>query len=205
MIRFSTRHLVRATAMLGVAAALSMSAPAWAGPALDAVKAKQSQLFTLLAKPSTPATQKEIGLLFDQMLDYPALAESSMGAEWSKLTEAQKKEFTDLLKQLVKKAYENNLQKTLSFNIEYLGESPADGGLVLVKTRATHKTDKRELPVEIHYKVLKAGDAYKVRDVITEDVSLVDGYRSQFVKLMKDKGYPAVIEKMKEKVAKGGT
>src|SRR5690606_24643883 len=139
----------------------------------------------LLAKPSTPQTQKEIGALFDQMLDYPALAESSLGPEWAKLNDAQKKEFTDLLKQLVKKAYETNLQKTLAFDIQYLGEAPADGGMTLVKTKAVHKTDKRELPIEIHYKILKVGEGYKIRDIITEDVSLVEGYRSQFVKLMR--------------------
>jgi phospholipid transport system substrate-binding protein len=199
----STRPLLRAAAVLAAVASLSMSAPAWAGPALDTVKAKQTQLFQLLAKPSTPQTQKEIGALFDQMLDYPALAEESLGPEWAKLTDAQKKEFTDLLKQLVKRAYENNLEKTLAFDIQYLGEAPADGGAVLVKTKAVHKTDKRELPIEIHYKLVKVADGYKIRDIITEDVSLVEGYRSQFTKLMKDKGYPALIEKMKEKVAKG--
>ena len=29
------------------------------------------------------------------------------------------------------------------------------------------------------------------------------GYRSQFIKLVKDKGYAGLIEKMKEKIAKG--
>ncbi len=197
------RSLLRTASVLVTALTLSIGAPAWAGPALDAVKAKQTQLFELIAKPSTPETQKQIGVLFDQMLDYPALAEASLGVEWAKLTEPQKKEFTDLLKALVKRSYEKNLQKTLNFHIEYLGEAPADGGTVLVKTKAVHKTDKRELPIEIHYKILKIGDGWKVRDIITEDVSLVEGYRSQFTKLLKDKGFAGLVEKMKEKVAKG--
>lgn len=191
-------------AALLTAASLTMTVPAFAGPATDAVKAKQTQLFDLLAKPASPDNSKKIGAIFDEMLDYPALAESSFGPDWSKLTDAQKKEFTELLKQLVKKAYETNLAKTLAFSIEYLSEVPADGGTVVVKTKATHKTDKREPPIEIGYKVLKSGTSFKVRDIITEDVSLVDGYRSQFTKLNKDKGFSGVVEKMKEKVAKGG-
>lgn len=201
--RFAARSPARFASVVALVASLALPAVAWAGPALDAVKAKQTQLFALIAKPSTPETQKQIGALFDQMLDYPALAESSLGVEWPKLTDPQKKEFTEVLKQLVKKSYEKNLQKTLNFNIEYLGESPADGGASMVKTKATHKTDKRELPIEIHYKILKVGDGWKVRDIITEDVSLVEGYRSQFIKLIKDKGYAGLIEKMKEKAAKG--
>lgn len=197
------RRLVRAAAALLTAASLTLAAPAFAGPATDAVKAKQAQLFELLAKPKTPETTQKIGGIFDEMLDYPALAESSFGPDWSKLTDPQKKEFTELLKQLVKKAYETNLHKTLAFSIEYLSEAPADAGLVLIKTKATHKTDKREPSIEIGYKVLKVGTTYKIRDIVTEDVSLVEGYRSQFSKLFKDKGFAGVAEKMKEKVAKG--
>jgi len=199
----SNRRLRRAAAAFVTALSLAIAVPAFAGPATDAVKAKQTQLFELLAKPSTPDSKQKIGAIFDEMLDYPALAESSFGPEWSKLTDAQKNEFTELLKQLVKKAYETNLNKTLAFSIEYLSEAPADGGAFIVKCKATHKTDKREPPIEIGYKVLKSGTTYKVRDIITEDVSLVEGYRSQFTKLFKDKGFPGVVEKMKEKIAKG--
>ncbi len=203
MKALSYRRLTRAVAAFLTVASLTIAAPALAGPATDAVKAKQTQLFDLLAKPKSPENSTKIGAIFDEMLDYPALAESSFGPEWSKLTDPQKREFTELLKQLVKKAYETNLHKTLDFSIEYLSETPADGGAVVVKSKATHKTDKRELPIEIGYKVLKTGAAFKVRDIITEDVSLVEGYRSQFSKLHKDKGFAGVVEKMKEKIAKG--
>lgn len=200
MKALSNRGLLAA---LLTAATLTIAAPAFAGPATDAVKAKQTQLFDLLGKPKSPENSTKIGAIFDDMLDYPALAEASFGPDWSKLTDPQKKEFTDLLKQLVKKAYETNLHKTLAFNIEYLSEAPSDNGTTIVKTKATHKTDKREPPIEIGYKVLKSGSSFKVRDIITEDVSLVEGYRSQFSKLNKDKGFAGVVEKMKEKIAKG--
>lgn len=203
----SRRHALRrhARSFLAAAAVLlatSAVTPAWAGPALDAVKAKQTELFKLLGQPSSADTQKKIGAIFDEMLDYGTLAETSLGPEWAKLTDVQKKEFTELLKQLVKKSYEKNLQKTLAFNIEYLGEAPVDGGAVLVKTKAVHKTDKRELPIEIHYKIAQTGGAHRVRDIITEDVSLVEGYRSQFVKLIKEKGFAGLVEKLQEKIAK---
>jgi phospholipid transport system substrate-binding protein len=194
----------RLMAAVLAAASLTIAAPAFAGPATDAVKAKQTQLFELLGKPKSAETTTKIGSIFDEMLDYSALAEASFGPDWSKLTDPQKKEFTDLLKQLVKKAYETNLHKTLAFNIEYLSEAAADGGTTVVKTKAVHKTDKREPPIEIAYKVLKSGTTFKVRDIITEDVSLVDGYKSQFSKLFKDKGFTGVTDKMKEKIAKGG-
>ena len=69
--RLSLRHQARAfLAAAAVLIATSAVTPAWAGPALDAVKAKQTELFKLLGQPSSADTQKKIGAIFDEMLDY---------------------------------------------------------------------------------------------------------------------------------------
>jgi phospholipid transport system substrate-binding protein len=174
---------------------------AWAGPATDTVKAKQSELFKLLevANPD----QKKVTAIFDGMLDYNTLAEASLGSEWAPLTEAQRTEFRDLLKQLISRAYEKNLKKTLSFNIEYVGESETATKTFLVKTKAVHKTDKREEPIEINFKLIDKGQGFRVADIVTEGVSLVESYRAQFTKILKKDGFAALTGKMKEKIAKG--
>lgn len=193
-------HFV-AAAMLSVAATFSYAGAADAGAATDIVKAKQSTLFDLLKK-ADAASQKKVGTIFDEMLDYGALAEASLGSEWAARSDAEKAEFSDLLKQLVRKAYEKNLKKTLSFNIEYLGEDSA-GGAIVVKTKAVSKTNTREEPVEINYKMVEKGGVWRVTDIVTEGVSLVSSYRSQFTKIVKKDGFPKLIAKMKEKIAKG--
>ena len=45
--------------------------------------------------------------------------------------------------------------------------------------------------------------AWRVTDIVTEGVSLVSSYRSQFTKIVKKDGFPKLITKMKEKIAKG--
>src|SRR5262249_7136619 len=50
-----------------------------AGAALDVVKSKQTTLFDLIQKPATPDNKKKISAMFDEMLDYGALAEASLG------------------------------------------------------------------------------------------------------------------------------
>jgi len=183
------------------AAIMLTSSLAFAGPATDLVKAKQSAIFQEL-QASSP-DEKKIGAIFDEMLDYDALARASLGDEWGHLTDAQKKEFSDLLKQLVRQAYERNLKKTLDFDIAYTSEQDKDGGQVQVNTTATSKTDKREDPIEINYLLQKNGSAFKIIDIITEDVSLVSSYRSQFVKAIKDSGYDGLVKKMKDKISNG--
>lgn len=193
-------HLFAATLSL-LALTVGPVGLASAGTATDVVKAKQAVLFDLLKKDGAES-QKKIGAIFDEMLDYSALAEASLGSEWAARSDAEKSQFSDLLKQLVRKAYERNLKNTLNFNIEYLGESES-GGVKTVKTKAVSRTDARAEPVEIAYKLSEKDGALRVKDIVTEGVSLVSSYRSQFTKIIKKDGFPALIKKMKDKLAKG--
>ncbi|WP_437973779.1 ABC transporter substrate-binding protein [Sorangium sp. So ce295] len=172
-----------------------------AGTATDVVKARQTALFDLLKK-GGGENQKKVGAVFDEMLDYSALAEASLGSEWAARTDAEKQQFSELLKQLVRKAYERNLKKTLDFNVEYLSETPS-GGAIIVKTKAVSRKDAREEPVEIAFKLAEKGGVWRVQDIVTEGVSLVGSYRAQFTKIIKKDGFPALLQKMKDKLAKG--
>ncbi len=194
-----TMHL--AAAAISLLLTVFAGSVAFAGPATDVVKTKQSALFELL-KDSSAANQKKISAIFDEMLDYSALAEASLGSEWAGRTDAEKAEFSELLKQLVRKAYEKNLKKTLNFNIEYVAEE-AKGETIIVSTKAISKSDKREEPIEIAFKMAQKEGNWRVVDIITEEVSLVSSYRSQFTKIIKKDGFPKLIIKMKDKIAKG--
>lgn len=181
---------------------ISLAGSAFAGAATDVVKSKQTALFDLIGKPSSPDNDKKIAAIFDEMIDYGTLAEASLGTEWAARTDAEKKEFTDLLKQLVRKAYEKNLKKTLNYNIEYVSEEQKDGAYI-VKTKAKSKTDAREEAIEIAYKMAQKDGKWRMQDVTTEGVSLVSSYKSQFTKIIKKDGFPTLITKMKDKIAKG--
>ena len=191
---------------LAIAAALSVTALAsiaWAGPPTDVVKAKQTELFKLIEANKDGSTSSKISAIFDEMLDYDSLAKASLGDQWSTLKEAEQKEFTGLLKQLIAKVYERNLKKTLAYNIEYLGEETVSETVAIVKTKAVSKSDAREEPIEINFRMAKRDGKWRIEDIVTEDVSLVSTYRSQFTKILKKDGYATLIQKMKDKIAKG--
>ena len=188
-----------ATAALGLC--LLVSNAAFAGPATDLVKGTQTALFDALTT-TDAASDKKVAALFDEMLDYGALAEGSLGTEWAPRSDAEKAQFSGLLKQLVQKAYKKNLRKTLGYGIEYLTEEAA-GGAVIVKTRAKSLTKDGEEPIAIDFKMVQRGGTWKVVDIVTEGVSLVTSYRAQFTKVIKKDGFPALITKMKDKIAKG--
>jgi phospholipid transport system substrate-binding protein len=194
------RSLLSFLAPIAGSLALLYSTSAFAGPATDLVKEKQAALFQILQTGSPD--EKKISAIFDEMLDYGALAQASLGDQWGTLKEAQQKEFTGLLKLLVQQAYERNLKKTLDFDIAYVSEETAGGG-TKVSTKATSKADKREDPIEINYTLVKNGSAYRIVDIETDEVSLVSSYRGQFVKTIKADGYDGLVKKMREKISKG--
>jgi phospholipid transport system substrate-binding protein len=196
------RRMVHLFAALLSLLALTLTSSAFAGPATEVVKAKQTTLIDLL-KGSGPDNQKKLDSILDEMLDYGSLAEQSLGAEWAARSDAEKAQFTDLLKQLVRSSYQRNLKKIANFNVNYVGEDPADGA-VLVKTQSVPK-DARDEPVAINFKMMNKGATWKVQDIVTDDVSLVTSYRSQFTKIIKKDGFSALIQKMKDKLAKGDT
>ena len=197
------RAVVLMVAVLAVfGLVLGGAGTAHAGEATDVVKAKQTAMFELLKLPASPDNDKKLQGIFDEMLDYAGLAEASLGSEWAARSDAEKAQFSDLLKQLVRKAWEKNLRKTLAYDIEYVAEQSKDGA-IYVKTKAKSKTDAREEPIEIEYKMVAKNGAQLVGDIVTEGVSLVSSYRSQFTKIVKKDGFPTLIQKMKDKIAKG--
>jgi phospholipid transport system substrate-binding protein len=193
-------HLFAAVISL-IALSFAGMGSAHAGDATSVVKSKQTSLFDLIKK-ATPESDKKVAALFDEMLDYPVLAETSLGSEWAPRSDAEKAQFSDLLKQLVRKSYERNLKKILNYDVDYVSEE-ADGSAVMVKTKAKSRSDAREEPLEITFKVAPKGNSWKVQDIVTEGVSLVSSYRGQFTKIVKKDGFPALLQKMKDKLAKG--
>lgn len=176
-----------------------LSATAFAGPATDALKAKQTALVDLL---KAKGNDKKASVIFDELLDYDTIAKDSLGKEWDDRSDAEKKEFSELLKQLVRKSYERNLKKTLSYEVEYVAEESKDDRMH-VKTKAINKAKAGEEPIEISYKMAEKDGKWVVQDITTEGVSLVKSYRSQFTKIIKKDGFPKLITKMKDKLAKG--
>lgn len=172
---------------------------ALAASAQDYLKTKQSEL-TALIQDSSAEGQKKLTKTFDELLDYDALARDSLADQWGKLTPDQQKEFQGLLVTLVQRAYTKNLKDTLNYDVAFKGQDDAARGK-LVRTLASHKTDKRKEPISIDYLVHEKGGKWQVIDIVTEGSSLVANYKSQFRKLIEKKGVSGLLERMKEKAA----
>jgi phospholipid transport system substrate-binding protein len=170
------------------------------GQAQRFLEQRHAEVDRLLRQTPGDARNRRLGDLLDGLLDYPELARRALGRHWDARSEAERREFSDLLEQLVARSYQDNLQRTLSFEVDYVGAESADEG-VLVKTRARDRRNRRAQPVEIDYSMRRVGEAWRVFDVHTDGVSLVENYRSQFNRIIDREGFPGLLTKMRNRLA----
>ena len=196
------RNLVSLGALV-VATSLAASAHAMES-AQDFIQSRQSQVTQLVRQAPGAQRDKQVDAVLDGMIDYEELAKRSLGAHWGDLSDAQHKEFTEILRGLVRRNYERNIKNILDYRVEYLGEEPGSEGVV-VHSRASSASNRREEPISIDYQLTKIASGWRVVDVVTEGSSLVNNYRNQFHRIIQKDGYDVLVRRMKDKLAKGQT
>jgi phospholipid transport system substrate-binding protein len=208
----------RRMASLVTVAALALggaASNAWA--ATDAqgfVQEEQQKLSALLHQPASPARAAQIERELDAMVDYDALTQRAFGEpcplsapgcadHWKNdLSDANRAEVRDLLRKLVVKNYQKNLEKTLDYDVTFRGAKDA-GGDTKVRTEAKSKAKPRDPAVQVDYIVQNVNGRYRVVDIVTEGSSLTKNYYDQFDKKLKDPslGYANIVQKLREKIA----
>jgi phospholipid transport system substrate-binding protein len=176
---------------------LGARARAQGGEATAVIKKANARFQELLGKNAPPAEMtRELRALFD----IRDLARRALVDHWDKMKEADRNEIVDLLQQLVEKSYTLSLKKNLKYRVDYQGEVP-DREHVLVKTVVHAEKKKRPVQISVHYLLSKDKGTWRVLDVITDDVSMLKNYRSQFNRIIAKDGVPGLLAKMRKKLA----
>ncbi|NMO20414.1 ABC transporter substrate-binding protein [Pyxidicoccus fallax] len=176
-----------------LAAALLAAAPA--GP-LSVVKSGNADVQKAANAPG--ATAASLASVVEKFVDFEELAKRALGDKaWASLTPAQQKDFTTTMTGLLRASYAQKAIGQAQAQVKY-GKETVQGNEATVNTTLTVKKDQ----VPVDYKLYKAtkGD-WRIYDVITDEVSLVDTYRGQFRKLLNDKGFDGLLSTLKSKRA----
>ena len=158
---------------------------------------------TAAGSPEEKKAKDEIKTLAGTLFDYTELAKRALADHWAKLTPAQRTEFVSTLRDLIERNYARQLRSNLDYQVVYKTEDVA-GPEATVTTVVKVKTKGKATDAEIVYKMKQpeaSSAGWMVYDVITDEVSLVRNYRSQFGKVIAEKGYDELVKKMKTKLA----
>ena len=163
------------------------------------IRTKHNKVRQVLRKPDTPKRAEELTVLLGEFLDYDRLAKLSLDKEWVKRTPRERDHFVSLLRQLVERQYQRNMESTLKYKVKWVGTEPIETG-VKVKSSAKSITKKRQPPVTIDYSMSSADKDWKVFDIFTDEVSLVKNYKRQFRRVIRDEGWSGLIGRMERKL-----
>jgi len=181
-----------------VTAGAAVSA-AQAAKAEQFIRTKHNKVRAVLRKPDTPKRAEELTELLGEFLDYQRLTRLSLDKEWNKRSPRERQHFVNLLRQLVERQYQRNMESTLQYRVKWVGTKPIETG-VKVNSSARSVKKKRQPPISIDYSMSPAGNEWKVFDIFTDEVSLVKNYKRQFRRVIREEGWDGLIGRMEKKL-----
>jgi phospholipid transport system substrate-binding protein len=145
---------------------------------MEMVKENVNKVLDVLRNKSLSREAKtdRLEAIYKTMFDEVELSRRSLGRNWNKLNPEQQKEFISLFRQILENAYIDRILAYTNEKIEFLKEVKAGADRAEVRTQVITSTGQ----VPIYYRVIRKDGNWRVYDVIIENVSLVQNYRSQF-------------------------
>lgn len=193
------RQLVIAISILMI---LLLNLPVYAGGALDTVQANVNEVLGLLRDPKLKAEsakevkKEKLRLVYERMFNDVELSRRTLARNWNKLNMTQRQEFIQLFRQVLEKAYIDKILAYTNERVVFDREDKLSEGQVEVRTRIV--TASKEIPIS--YRVLLKDGAWKVYDVVIENVSLVLNYRTQFNDILAKDKPEQLLEILRKKV-----
>ena len=139
--------------------------------------------------------REQIKQVLFSRFNFAEMAKRSLGPNWTRRTPQEQEEFVRLFTELLERAYADIIETYLDEKIVYLAEK-VDAGYADVNSKVV--TTRGE-EYSINYRAQLVGAEWKVYDVVAENISLVNNYRSQFSRVIAKSSYEELVRRMKDK------
>ncbi|MET0336090.1 MAG: ABC transporter substrate-binding protein [Rhizobacter sp.] len=142
---------------------------------------------------------KVMGLVETKVMphvNFQRMTSSAVGRYWRQATPEQQKRLQDEFKVLLVRTYAGALAQVREQTVQLKPLRAAAGDTeVLVRTEIRGKGD----PIQLDYRMEKAGDAWKIYDVNVMGIWLVENYRGSFAQEISSGGIDGLITKLAER------
>jgi phospholipid transport system substrate-binding protein len=180
---------------LTLAAMCLAAVPALAATPTDYVRGILDKVIGIQNDPAlTEASRRPlIHKIIEQSFDFPMMARDSLGSAYGSLSAGQRREFLEVFSYLFQDSYTrlvlNFLKKE---NIDYKKERK-QGDKAQVDTAIVRPNES----IPVTYFMHSAPGGWILYDVVVDEVSILENYRKEFSQVIRTKGYPYLLEKMK--------
>lgn len=131
----------------------------------------------------------------DRYFDFGEMGKSSLGDTWNDLNQTQQDEFVKIFTAVLKNSYSRALFALAKAKVFYLPEiRQADHIEVPVVIRPPN--DK----VPLIFRMRKEAQAWRIYDVVIQEVSLVETNQRQFARIIQESSYHNLLKVLKTKI-----
>jgi len=186
--------------VIGLLVLLPLSA--YAGLPLDTVRVNADKVLEILRDPALkPASKKEakkdkLRAIYVNMFDEVELSRRALGKNWNGLNAAQRKEFVLLFRQVLENAYADRILAYANEKITYDRERMLSENQAEISTRVLSASKT----IPISYRMIRKGNVWRVYDVVVENISLVQNYRTQFNEMLANNSAEYMLQTLRKKV-----
>jgi phospholipid transport system substrate-binding protein len=172
-----------------------------AGTPREQVRQSVDNLLAILKDPQLKGESRKherrakLKEVIHQRFDFTEMAKRSLGYEWRRRSPEEQKGFVRLFTDLLERAYLDQLESYNGEKIQFLKELDGDNYADV----ATKIIDNKGQEYSVNYRLHKVSEDWKVYDVVIEDISLVNNYRSQFGRVLAKSSYEELVSTMKGK------
>ncbi len=172
-----------------------------AGVPTDQIKATVDRALLVLRDPKfkpaakTRERRDQLKQILFARFDFTEMSRRALGANWRRRTPQEQEEFVRLFAELLERAYASTIESYTDEKIVYIGEK-VDGNYAEVNSKIL-TTKGQEYSID--YKTQINSGEWKVYDVVVENISMVNNFRSQFNRVINNSSYEELVHRLKEK------
>lgn len=179
---------------------LSSSRQVFAGPPTEEIRAAVNQGVEILkgAKLDDGRQRAEVinrlRVIVYPLFDFREMAKRSLGSHWRRISPQQQDEFVTSFTELLEKSYADKIDLYDGQKVAYAGET-IDRDFAVVNTKLIGKNQS----FSVDYKLQLVDGKWKIYDVVAENISLVNNYRSQFNRILTNSSFDDLIQMIRSK------
>ena len=171
-----------------------------AGEPTDQLRATVNVIRTVLrsnagAESGMRVRRDQIRRLIESRFDFNEIARRSLGSHWKSLSPHEQREFVETFKGFLEIAYVSLIESLDGDKILYRRETRETDSAQVDTAMVTKKGEG----LAVVYRMRFLDGAWKIYDLVIENISVVNNYRSQFSRVIAKSSYGELLQKLKEK------
>lgn len=165
-----------------------------AGSATETLRERDMEIraaFPPRGETISEAERRRVEAIVSRIVDAAEMLESALGSRWSSLTEEERQRLLVAFERRFRTLGASELESLREAKIEYLPER-IQGSLVIVPTRVR----SRDRTDNVSYSMRETASGWRIVDMVVDDVSMVENYRTSFMRIIRRDGVDALIRRL---------